>query len=193
MPRRFKVVSVNRINNCCPIYATEAPFISHPDQTGHACTIQNQSYYKQWTIENTKRLHMLCDDVVQQISVQSALGLHSLFCRLMQSEWKPVQRKSQNVEKDERCQKKRVKITWCQFCVQWTVKNEAQSSWKKPRGGGGCGQFAVFAENVDFSRLQTKLACVLKERENATKKDMHPFKSIFSGQIPICMPWTSIK
>ena len=176
MPRRFKVVSVNRINNCCPIYATEAPFISHPDQTGHACTIQNQSYYKQWTIENTKRLHMLCDDVVQQISVQSALGLHSLFCRLMQSEWKPVQRKSQNVEKDERCQKKRVKITWCQFCVQWTVKNEAQSCWKKPRGGGGGRPICSLRRKCRFLAAANKISMRSQGTRERNKKGHASFQ-----------------
>ena len=89
-----------------------------------------------WTIENANRLVYTCFVMmqfffteVQKISVQSALGLHSLFCR-MQSEGKPVQRKPQNVEKDERSQEREQKWRSLVF-VSGGHKIEAQSPWKK--------------------------------------------------------------
>ena len=44
MPWRFKVLSVNRINNCCPSYSTKALHLtSWPNRPR---TVQSQNYYK---------------------------------------------------------------------------------------------------------------------------------------------------
>ena len=87
---------------------------------------------------------MLCDDWChefffawsQEISLQSALGLHSLFCR-MQSEWQPVQRKPQNIEQDERSQKREQK--WPSV-VLYSLAHvyEALSPWKNLEGWPIC-------------------------------------------------------
>ena len=44
MPRRFKVVSVNTINNCCLSYATKALHLS--SWPNRSRTVQSQNYYK---------------------------------------------------------------------------------------------------------------------------------------------------
>ena len=133
-------------------------FISHPDQTGHArsTSARNQNYYKRAIVNDRKRkssrIHVLCDDVV----LQSALGLHSLFCR-MQSEQCTRVKTSSKVTSKRRPERKKptkgAKMTQLGF-----VSN------------GRGGQFAVFTKNVDFSRLQTKLGCALSFLENAIMK-----------------------
>ena len=84
-------------NNCCPNHATKALHLLSLPNRPH--TVQNQNCYKQAIMNDQKRKSSCtlrwCSSFspkVKKISVQSALGLHSLFCQ-MQLEQKPVQRK----------------------------------------------------------------------------------------------------
>ena len=81
MPRRFKVVSKNRINNCWPSYATKTLHLaSWPNRPR---TVQNQSTtnpYKRAIVNDRKgkssRIHVPCNDLV--------------LCRLRSKQLSPV-------------------------------------------------------------------------------------------------------
>jgi len=110
-PRRLKVVVVNRINNYCPSYVTKAPHVASCQKRPR--TVQNQNN-KQVIANDLKSksscLLVLCDDV---ICFRAAKKYHSslhwdcipFFVECNQSE-KPVQRRLQNVENNERSHKR---------------------------------------------------------------------------------------
>ena len=66
MPRRFRLVSVKRINNCWPSYATKGLHLASWPNRPH--TVKNQNYYNRTIVIDGKRkssrIHVLCDDAV---------------------------------------------------------------------------------------------------------------------------------
>ena len=153
MPRRLKVVSVNRVNNCCPSYATKALHLaSWPNRPR---TVQCQTYYK-WAIVNNRkrklsRIHVLCNDVVlfrrgQKILVQSALGRVKTSSK--ETSKRRTERKKlvcwQPVFLSIFCHRERQRAVWRWSyreeptrrrdkggMAEWERRREAQSPWKK--------------------------------------------------------------
>ena len=112
--RRPKVVFVNRINNCSG-YVTKACHVASWQKR----PLQNQNN-KQAIANNLKGksscIHVLCNDILfclrrdKQISLQSTLGLHSLFCQ-MHSEWKTSSKKTPKRRKQRKKPQKRTRMT----------------------------------------------------------------------------------
>ena len=116
-PRRFQVVIVNRINNCCPSYVKRAR--TWPNRY---CTVHNQNYQNKLRERANERKskssrirHVLCHDHVI-ICFRLAKESHSslfldcivFFCQ-MQSEWKTSWKKEATNEKKLR---KRTTMTY---------------------------------------------------------------------------------
>ena len=135
MSRRFKVVSVNRVNNCCPSYATKA---LHLAQTRHARSRIQSNYFKRAIVKDRKRkwsrIYMLCDDLVlfrlrSKSSVQSALGLHFFLSNAIGVKTSSKKNlHTSNTTKDARTN------DLASFCAQWTQKRGPKPLQKLSRG-----------------------------------------------------------
>ena len=127
-------LNVNRINNCCPSYATKALHLaSWPNRPR---TVQNQNYYKRAILNDRKRkssrVHVLCDDVVlfRLRSKKSQSSLHwdciPFFVQCNQSE---------NQFKENLKMSNRTKdAQWLSLVfVQWTQKLQRKLVLAKTR------------------------------------------------------------
>ena len=130
-------------------------------------TVQNQNYYKRAIVNDGKRkssrIHLLCDDVVffrlrsKLLSPVCTGAAFPLFYRI-QSEWKPVQRKPQNVEQNKSSHKREQNDLASFLCPLDTVTK----TWPKD-------QFAVFRKmSIPRGCRQAEriLGCVLSFLEN---------------------------
>ena len=128
-------------------------FISHPDQTRHARSriklltellqTSNRERSKAQIVLYTRALQWFSSLSPEVKRGQSSLHWDCIsFCRLL-SEWKPVPRKPQYVEQNE----KRQNMTWPRFVLSGH-KNEAQSPCKNLEGRLICSP-----KNLGFWRL----------------------------------------
>ena len=143
-------------------------FISHPDQTRHARSrikllqTSNRERSKTQIVLYTRALRWFSSFSSEVKKAQSSLHWDCIsFCR-MQSEWKPVPRKPQYVEQNERRQTRGQK--WPSL-VLWPADTKTRpKAPAKPQRGD---QFALQKISI-LSACETKLGCVLSYLENAT-------------------------
>ena len=118
MRRRF----VNRINNCCPSYATKALHLASSPNTPRMV----QNYYKRAIVNDRKpkssRIHVLCDDLVlfrlrsQKLS-PVCTGTAFLFVECNRSE----NQCQENLHSSNRTKGAKTNDL-ASFCAQWTQK-----------------------------------------------------------------------
>ena len=150
MPRRFKVVSVNRINNCCPSYATKAT------SNRAICNMQYATSNMQQAIVNERkrkssRIHVLCDDLVLFRLRSKKLspvcnGTGFLFVESNRSE----NQFQENLHTSNRTNdaKTEGKDYLASFCAQWT-QNRGPKPLQKLRGAA-----KLLSKNLGFWRLR---------------------------------------
>ena len=146
MPRQFKVVSVNRINHCCPSYATKALHLASWPNT------RRTNNYKRAIVNDPKRkssrIRVLCGDLVffrlrsKRLS-PVCTGTAFLFVKCNRSE-------NQFPEQKERRQN-----DLASFCVQWTQKR-GPKPLQKFRGARGARNICS-PKIFDFWRLRNKI------------------------------------
>ena len=152
MPRQFKVVSVNRINKLLSSQlcnkSTSSRILTKWATHGPESKLLHVSNVNDWKHKSSS-INMLCDDLVlfrPRSKNLSPVCNGTAFLFVKQSKWKPVQRKPQHVEQNERNQNKGEKWPSLILCH----KNESQSLFKNLEGRPICSlhkkcQFLVLA------------------------------------------------
>ena len=131
-------------------------FISHPDQTGDP-----QSRIVNDRKRKSSRIHVLCDVLFRLRSKNLSLVCTGTVFPFLSN---ATSSRKQNLKTERKKPNKKAKMTQSRFCVQWTQKL-VPKPLKNLKGRPNCS-----ATNLDFSRLQIKLGCVLSFLENAIKK-----------------------
>ena len=118
MPSLFKVVSVNRIHNCCPSYATKALYLaSWPSRPR---TVQNRNHNRAIVNDRkhkSSRIHVLCYDVALPFLSNAIRG-------------KPSSKKTSKRRTERKKPKKKAKMTYPRFASR--PKAPKKSLAKRP-------------------------------------------------------------
>ena len=173
LARWIKVVSVNRINNCCPSYATKALHLASWPNTPH--TVQNQTTTNGNTLQTSNRerissrIQVLCDDLVlfrlRLKKAQSSLHWDCIFFLPNAMEEKTSEfQENLNTSNRTKAAKTEGKNGLASFCAQWTRKRGSKPLQKLS------GAANLQSKNLDFWRLRNKIRMrSLSHLENAIK------------------------
>jgi len=149
-PRRFKVVFMNGINNCCPSYVAKARHLaSWPNRPR---SVQNRNYSTSDRERSKKQIvsYTRASRWCNLFSLQFALGLHSLFSRMQKNQFKENPKTSPKTTKEATKENKNE--------VADGHENEAKSPWKNLEGRPICSlhkKISIFFLFVCFCLAQT--------------------------------------